>query len=231
MNRTIRRIIEAGHDAPARPFSLGVFAREGSFFVKNLKTPAEKVEAYRLRHRVFCDELRWVAPSKTGQETDGYDENAAFVGVYDSSARLVAFLRVLLPGHRFMIEREFRCLLGPAHVIRKARDTAEVSRLCILPEARDLRAGGNFGIYGVTMLLYKGLYLWCCLNGIRYLYLVVDRAVLRMFRSRGFPCEPVGEPARMSDGCVAVAAMLDLRKGESDNRVNRPSMMQWFSRY
>jgi acyl homoserine lactone synthase len=209
----------------------GVFAREGRFIVKNLLSDEEKVEAYRLRHRVFAEELKWVPRSETLLEIDEYDNNASFFGVYDDSNRLVAFLRMILPEKRFMMEKEFSFLVGPDHEIRKSDDTAEVSRLCTLPEARNRRGDDNFGVFGITMLLYKGLYLWSLRNGIRYLYLVVDRTVYRMFRLKGFPCEPVGEPVRMADGCVAVAAMLDLRRGESENRLNRPDMMQWFSQY
>jgi acyl homoserine lactone synthase len=209
----------------------GIFVREGLFFVKNITTDEEKIGAFKLRHRIFAKELRWVPESETQMEIDQYDKDAVFFGVYDDFDRLVAFLRLILPDNRFMMEKEFQFLVDPDHLIRKARDTGEVSRLCALPEARDLGGNGNFGVYGMTMLLYKGLYLWSLQNGLRYLYLVVDHAVFRMFKAKGFVCEPIGQEVRMADGCVAVATMIDLRQFESLNSNKRPRLMQWFSQY
>ena len=66
-----------------------VFIRERNFVVKNLATDSEKIQAYRLRHRVFCHELGWVPKTENEQEVDEYDHRAIFLGVFDKKGRLL----------------------------------------------------------------------------------------------------------------------------------------------
>jgi len=208
-----------------------LFIKEGDFTVKNLIYENDKNQAYRLRHRIFCHELGWVPPSKEALEIDDYDDNAIFFGVLNEQNRLAAFLRLILPGKSFMIEKEFSSLIGSEHKIRKENDAAEISRLCVSPEARNDTISGNFGIHGISMFLYKGVYHWCIRNDIRYLYLVVDYKIYRLCRAKGFPCKLIGQPLTMPDGVTAVAAIMDWQEFELLNTVKRPDMMNWFTRY
>ncbi len=128
-----------------------------------------------------------------------------------------------------MLENEFLSLVAPEHEIRKESDTVEVSRLCVAPEARNANIRGNFGMHGISMLLYKGVYHWCIDNDIRYLYLVVEHKVLRLLCAKGFPCNLIGEPKIMPDGVAAVAALMDWREFERLNAARRPAMLRWFT--
>lgn len=212
-----------------RSVTRNIFIREGGFTVKNLTGDDEKTEAYRLRHKVFAEELRWVPQSRTMIERDDYDRNAVPIGVFDEQNTLVAYVRLTPPGACFMIEKEFSSLIGAWHRIRKHNDTAEVSRLCVLPKARNVSVRGNFGIHHVSMFLYKGVYQWCARNNVRYIYVVVENKIHRMFMAKGFPCRPAGEPLTMPDGCVAVAAMIDFEELVAVNTLKRPEFIKWFT--
>ena len=207
-----------------------VLIQEGKFIVKNLNHEDEKIQAYCLRHRVFCQELGWVE-SENLLEIDDYDRNAIFFGVFNENSSLLAFLRLILPDHSFMLEREFSMLVDGEYHIRKEMDTVEVSRLCVAEEARNERLVSNSGTYNISMLLYKGVYHWCIKNDIRYLYLVVEYKIYRLLRAKGFPCRLIGQIVTMPDGVLAVAAIMDWREFEALNTSRKPSMMRWFSQY
>lgn len=197
--------------------------------LKNLTTQEDKIQAFRLRHRIFNEELNWVPRSKDSLEVDGYDRNAIFFGVFNNRNELVAFLRLILPESPFMLENEFSFLVPPRHVVRKEGDTAEVSRLCIAPKVRSSANSENFAIHDIAMFLYKGVFQWSVINMIRYLYFVVDHKIYRLLRIRGFPCEMIGEPQTMPDGTVATAAIMDWSRFTLLNLVKRPEMLTWFT--
>ena len=211
---------------PPTPTALCI--HEGGFTLKTLEGRDENSQAYRLRHTVFSEELGWVAQSEGHMEKDAYDSHAIPIGILDTRSTLLAYSRMILPRRTFMIEKEFSRLVSSTHTIRKEDDTAEVSRLCVSPEARNASVSGNLGTHSLSMLLYKGIYHWCAGNRIRYIYIVVDHKIYRLFWAKGFPCRPVGEPVAMPDGCIAVAAMVDFEELVSLNTARRPELMRWF---
>lgn len=212
----------------SRPVLFPVFIDEGRYYVKNITCKLEKINAHRLRHSVFCRELGWVPGSSDSLEIDEYDENAVFIGVYDVNHDLKAFLRIVLPEHTFMLEKEFPFLMNRDYLIRKENDTIEISRLCVEHTARNRKIAGNFGVYFVSMMLYKGVYNWCLNNEIRYIYMAVEEKIGRMLCSMGFPCRFTGEPTVMPDGVIAVAARLDWREFEEKGVEAHPNLLAWF---
>lgn len=205
-----------------------VCIREGGFVLKALEGDDERSRGYRLRHTVFSEELGWVARSESHMEKDEYDSHAVQIGILDARNRMLAYSRMILPHRTFMIEKEFSRLISSNHKIRKEDDTVEVSRLCVAFEARNTIVRGNGGAHSLSMLLYKGIHHWCARNRIRYIYIVVDYKIYRLFWAKGFPCRPVGEPVSMPDGCIAVAAMVDFEELVALNTVKRPELMRWF---
>jgi len=208
-----------------------VLISEGNLMVKCITSEQEKVMSYRLRHRIFSNELKWVPPREDGQEIDRYDEKATSLGVFDQAGSLISMVRVIPSEGTYMLEKEFPFLLADGHTIRKERDTVELSRLCVAPEARKASFADNFGVHNVSMLLYKGVYQWCLANRVRYIYLVVEQRVFRLLCAGGFPCRLVGDPVTMPDGVQAVAALLDWREFEKVSIARRPKLMEWFNRY
>lgn len=205
-----------------------ILLQEENFVVKTIINETDKAQAYRLRHRIFCDELKWVLHSTNDMEFDEYDRNAVFFGVYDEGRELISFLRLIMPGRQFMMEKEFLSLVDPDHRIRKELDTAEISRLCVAPEARCNHKAGNFDVHKISLALFKGVYQWCMLNKIRYLYAVTELKVYRLYCLKGFPYRLIGKPTRMPDGVTIVPVMLDWCEFETMNAVKRPAFFDWF---
>lgn len=208
-----------------------IFIKEGKFIVKNIVDAKEIIQAYHLRHKVFSQELEWVPETKNALEADNYDNYAIPFGVFNELNKLIAFIRLIPSTAPFMIEKEFLSLVEPEHKIRKEEDTVEVSRLCVVPDARNDVISGNFGVHSISMLLYKGVYHWCIKNCVRYLYLVVEHKIYRLLCARGFPCQLLGKPTLMPDGVVAVAAIMDWRVFEQINKTKRQEMLTWFTQY
>ncbi len=206
-----------------------ILLQEEDFVVQTIIDDRDKAQAHRLRHRIFCDELKWVLHSTNDMESDEYDRNAVFFGVFDENRNLVSFLRLIMPGRQFMMEKEFLSLVDPGHRIRKERDTAEISRLCVAPEARYYHKAGNFDVHKISLVLFKGVYQWCMLNKIRYLYAVTELKVYRLYCLKGFPYRLIGKPIRMPDGVTVVAVMLDWYAFETMNAVKRPAFFDWFT--
>ena len=208
-----------------------LFIQQGDFVIKNLSAINERMEAYQLRRRIFCQELNWVPQLKNAIEKDEYDNSAVFFGVVNKKNELLAFLRLIMPHSFFMIEKEFSSLVSLDHRVRKENDTAEISRLCVAPEARNVSILDNFGFINISMLLFKGLYHWCNKNNVRYLYAVAEDKVYKLFRSKGFPFRPIGAPSRMPDGVKALAVIMDWREFEIQNTTTRPKLLEWFTLY
>ncbi len=226
------QITDACEMVPAadRKGYISIFLQEEEFVVKTITDEMDKAQAYRLRHRIFCDELKWVLHSTNDMEFDEYDRNAVFFGVYHEGHKLISFLRLIMPGRQFMMEKEFLSLVDPDHQVRKEGDTAEISRLCVAPEARHNHKSGNFDVHKISLALFKGVYQWCMLNKIRYLYAVTELKVYRLYCLKGFPYRLIGKPTKMPDGVTVVAVMLDWYEFETLNAAKRPNFFDWFKR-
>lgn len=208
---------------------LSLLIHDGGFIVKTLTDEKGKFQAYRLRHRIFAQELQWIPQREDGLERDDYDKNAVHFGVFNEHKKLLAYLRLIMPDKYFMIEREFISLVGPEHKIRKERDTVEISRLCVSPEEGNNKIFCNFGVYNASIFLFKGVYQWCIRNNIRYLYAVAEQKVYRLFCTKGFPYKLIGKPKIMQDGVIAVAVIMDWKEFEGLNIIKRPKLVNWFT--
>lgn len=186
--------------------------------------------AYQLRHKVFAEELKWVPQAKNRLERDSYDKSAQHFGVFRDK-KILSYLRLVSPAHGYMLEKEFSSLVSPGHILRKTGDTREVSRLCVSVDERATKIQTGIGPVGAAMLLYRRVYQWCFEYDVRYLYLVVEYKVYRLLSMLGFPCDRIGDPTKMPDGVMAVAAMMDWRHFETRNILKRPDLINWFNQY
>lgn len=208
-----------------------VILQEGNYTVRNLATKSDRDQAHRLRHSVFSTLLKWAPETADEQEIDDYDANAVFFGVFDRNDVLVCFMRLILAEDSFMLEKEFAALVGCTHMLRKNSDTAEASRLCMLPGARNRAMNDDHGRLTASMFLYKGVYWWCLNHNVRYLYFVVEHKTLRLLHYQGFPCTLIGESKIMPDGAAAVGAIMDWREFELQNRSKRFELVSWFTQH
>ncbi len=184
--------------------------REGDFVVKNLDSERELEQAYRLRYDIFCLELKWVSARDDGREIDAYDNHSMSLGVFTGEEELIGFVRLIYSYMPMMIEKEFLELVSPSHNIRKERDTVEVTRLSV---KQPMRKGSK---RQAAMALYKGIYLWSVMNGVRYLYLVVEKRSFRLFKIMGFPCRRIGPIKVLEGGVESLAALMDWRDFEKN---------------
>lgn len=202
-----------------------IFFREAGCSVRSLESDEDRIESYRLRHRVFSETLRWVPPTPARLEIDVYDQVAIPLGVFSENGALVGFVRFLPSDHRFMLESEFADLIAPGYRVRKAPDTVEISRLAVAPDAQSSDPSrAHFSI------LLKGLYQWSVVNSVRFAYMEVEKRFFRVLRAMGFPCEPIGPfTALPPAGAESVAAILDWAAFREQNAIQRPAFLAWMS--
>ncbi|MEP6932869.1 MAG: GNAT family N-acetyltransferase [Nitrospirota bacterium] len=195
---------------------------EGEIQVKEIESEEELRQAYHLRHRVFAEKLRWVPERSDQLESDAYDAWSTSIGLF-SNRQLLGMVRMTHAPFPFMLESEFSgCLVG-SHRVRKALDTAEITRLAVDPTIN------NRGLSAKLMrTIFKGMYHWTRANNIRYTYLVVESRLLRVVQRIGWPCHAIGAPVALPPADVlSVGALLDLDEFRSDAVAKRPEMLEW----
>ena len=198
--------------------------QEGEFTVRTLREEELK-SSYRFRHKVFAEQLKWVPASSDGEEMDLYDLWGKTVGVLGYDGTLLGMARLLPASGQFMLEKDFGALLPDGYRIRKAPDTAEITRLAVDPDIRDAKLSTR-----IMLSVLKGVYQWAVSNDIRYYYLEVEHRFLRALRILGFPCEPIGPVVKLPPaGASAVAALYDMVRFDEGNQSKRPDFLQWIS--
>jgi len=198
---------------------------EENFSIQEIEKKQDQLKAYRLRHSVYCDFLHWVEPSPDGLEIDRYDVFSTTLGVLTKAGDLLGVIRIIQSDHLFMMEKEFRNLVSSDHRIRKECDTAEITRLTTLVPLHLTVTNQR----RVSLLLYKGVYHWSLLNGVRYLYFVVEERFFRVLKRVGFPCLAIGPVTTLRDGVQAVATILDWEVFRSETGIYRPDFLDWIA--
>lgn len=203
----------------------GIEFYEGDLVVKTLSTSEELAKAYRLRHKVFAETLRWVPPTEDGQEMDMYDLWGTSIGLVRHDETLLGLARLLPASGEFMLERDLRMLLPQGHVLRKEQDTAEITRMALDPAIRDKSLSGR-----LMLTLIKGIYQWALVHDVRYFYLEVEHRFFRVLHALGIPCDSLGPPVALPPaGALSIAATMDIMKCEKVLAQKRPQLMEWMA--
>ena len=198
---------------------------EDELQVRTLVSEEDLSASYRLRHQVFAERLQWVDKSEDGIEVDSYDVFATSVGLFDHAQKLRGVFRMVTPPAPFMLESEFRPCLLPDCDIRRAPDTAEITRLAIDPTVTDRGLSIR-----LMQLLFKGVYQWSMHNDIRFLYMVVEKRFLRVLRGMGFTCEPISPAVSLPPaGALSIAAVLDWKQFHESCPVKQPAFFRWMN--
>lgn len=203
----------------------GLAFREGQFIVKALQDNAEWRQAYRLRHRVFAERLKWVPEREDGLESDMYDAWSSSIGVFSDAGRLLGLVRMTHAPVPFMLESEFSACLVGTHLVRKEVDTAEITRLAVDPDITER------GLSATLMkTIFKGMYRWCLAHDVRYTYMVVENRLLRVVERLGWPCRAIGAPVALPPAEVlSIGALLDLEVFRAQAAEKRPEMLMWLN--
>jgi len=203
----------------------GIAFYEGEFLVKTLETKEDLTQAYRLRHRVFAERLKWVPERADRLEADVYDTWSTSIGVFADETRLLGLVRMTHAPVPFMLESEFSACLVGSHRVRKQTDTAEITRLAVDPAIADRGLSAR-----LMKATFKGMYQWCLLHDVRYTYMVVEHRLLRVVQRMGWPCRAIGEPVALPPAEVfSIGGLLDLDEFRSQASTCRPAMLDWLT--
>jgi N-acyl-L-homoserine lactone synthetase len=178
------------------------------FIVKTLDTPEERGQGACLRHRVFAERLKWIPVRPDGLDRDTYDAYSSSIGVFTAPSQLLGVVRLTPTPGPFMLEREFSACLAGTHLIRKAPDTVEISRLAVDPSVTKRGLSTQ-----IVETIFEGMYQWGLLHGVRYAYMVSDRRFVRVVQRLGWPVVQVGRPLTLPPAHVcSIAALLDIHQ-------------------
>lgn len=197
-------------------FNSILFHSDG-FSVKTLESVKERYDAYRLRKKIFCDDLHWVACQNEEIETDGYDAHAILIGAMDWSDKLVGVIRIIPAQLPMMIEKEFISLIAAPNQIRKTCNAIELSRLGV---SKSIKPRQRFQ---VSNALCKTAYHWCAIHSVRFVYMVIEQKMLRNINLMGYLCKRIGPVLTMQGGYKTFAAILDLSATDSPKRWSLPA--------
>jgi acyl homoserine lactone synthase len=197
---------------------------EGQFSVRTLRNDRERHDAYRLRHKIYSETLKWVPPSHDELEVDEYDSIATSLGLFADTGAIVGVIRFVPAPGPFMLEKEFAALM-PGYEIRKERDTNEITRLTVDPTLADKGLSSR-----MLLVLLKGMYQWLVAHEIRYSYMVIEKRFQRVLNMIGFPARPISPCTALPPaGALSVAAVLDWEEFRVENSKKRPEFLEWIS--
>ncbi|MGV8075490.1 MAG: acyl-homoserine-lactone synthase [Syntrophobacteraceae bacterium] len=195
---------------------------EDSIKVKQHLTVSERHLVHKLRAKTFCQELKWVGSPNDILESDDYDKDAVQIAVFIDGV-IAGCIRLQPAGNRWMLDDVFIHLLPLGYPVCRDEDAMEASRLTV---SRRFRYKPIHLNRTVMDYLLKGLYLYCRLRGVRYLYMVVSVTAQEYLRRRGFACRNIGSYTVMSDGLIATAALLDWEDFQQRSDVRR---LDWYT--
>lgn len=202
---------------------------EGAYVVKTIQTQSRKFrEAVELRHKIFCEELRWLPSRANGVEVDQYDEHAIHFGAINWFGELVGYSRIVLSEPLgFMLENEMAALLPPTGVPAPREEAIEISRLAVAPVYRKINTQEG---YKISSNLYKAMYHWTKLADKRYWLIEAERSYLRVLQLQCFDFRRIGQTVEFQEGVKTVAAMMDIRDTEKKMYQKKPELFFWFQK-
>lgn len=143
-------------------------------------------EIFRLRYKVFVEELDWLEMDKNYIEMDEFDCRCLHLCVYDVNYSLVGYLRIHPFTEPWMLDSTFSYLVSGRDLHQK--NSCEVSRLAIRLDQR-ITKGGNKDVK-VSDMLYWFLNLCCNAFHADIAYMVVSSVVYRHLKLKGLPILP-----------------------------------------
>lgn len=184
----------------------------------------ELLAAYRLRARVFCDELQWVQ-NVCGLDIDQFDSIAEHIVIIGPTGAVCATTRLIMGHKPWMLEKVFRDLLPATFSPDWKTAAAEVSRFAVDQEYRCKKSGQ----WTITDLLVKAIYLRCRQSSVEHIHMVTSRTMTRFLRSRGYPIKVVGPEKTMPDGVSTVMSAIHWSDLHFGTRLNERKLSRWFA--
>ncbi len=195
-----------------------VSLRDRLFEVRRARTPAQRHEAYRLRHQVYCHDAGYFDADlfKDGEESDGFDDHSVQSLVYYRPTSVaVGTVRLILPQAELDGTGSFPfdhvCDSAPLYEqkLLPFASTAEVSRFCLVRALRDeiartppelLGEGLNPSTLGAAITRQAKLTLMQAVvsmtadEGITHWCAVMQASLLESFAEMGIQFRHFGDP-------------------------------------
>jgi N-acyl amino acid synthase of PEP-CTERM/exosortase system len=179
---------------------------------------ALKDEVYRVRHQVYCEDLKFEPTQPDGREIDEHDSNSLHLLMRSVKTKeFVGCTRIVRtrledPHYQLPFERTSaavldRSIVDPAKLPRHT--LAEVSRLAVVAGYRRRKGEANsaVGISGedfgtsaqprfpfIPIGLYLGTTELARLNGIDHLFVLTEERLANHFGKLGFQLQFIGSP-------------------------------------
>ena len=174
---------------------------------------ALKDEVYRIRHKVYCEELAFEPQRPNGREHDEYDAHSLHLLIRNvKSGEFMGCTRLVLtrpeePDHSLPFEKLCaatldRSIVDPAMLPRNK--IAELSRLAVLARFRSPKGAAGSTRQAsdaarprfpyILACLYLGTIKFARLNGIDTVFALTDERLLRHLRLLGIRIDTIGGP-------------------------------------
>ncbi len=173
--------------------------------IKLLDTETEKKQFYKLRHKVFTDELKWVDSEEF--EIDRFDEGAEFIGVFFRN-NLVTATRIINSNLPWMFDDVFNYLLKEP--INKDAQSIETTRYFVDKKYRRLQKIDGYKFF-FSKILQHGVFHYCILKGYNKLYCTLAKMVYTLFKMQGIPVINLNEDIKLAADDAELPALIDLK--------------------
>lgn len=188
----------------------------------------QKQDIYRLRHRVYCEELAFEDTREDQLEQDDFDNRAMHAGIKQAASnQLAGTVRIItsaseheqLPIEQYFSQHITEPALAPHNFVRS--HICEVSRLAVPAEIRCRALGSREGISPlenacsklVAISLYLVSQLLCLHTGRIHAYVIVEPALARALRRVGIHFVQIGDAINYNG--IRAPYYLDVRNTHS----------------
>lgn len=172
-------------------------------------TQEQKDKAYRLRHEVYCEELKWVPEAVDGREIDEFDEYAALVCVEDDRGEVIGTIRIIDSEHQWLSEKYFSHTVTDGIDSIKALSCIESSRNAVAPDYR-VKTLGDSGLTVFDLMLCTAMdFTWDILKR-EHVFVTAAPVMGIILKRKGGAVRQVGPIVTMPDNCKIASFVLDL---------------------
>ncbi|MDZ7823209.1 MAG: acyl-homoserine-lactone synthase [Ahrensia sp.] len=158
---------------------------------------------FRLRKRVFSDQLKWKVPVIGDMEKDILDEAPCTYTLYiDQDDEVVGGARLIPTTQTTLLDHAFDGLI-PSNISFKSPTIWESSRFCVDHDRS--KAKLSAGAKKATLAISIGNYDYAVKNGIEFLIAVVEARLFEFSRNYNLDTQMLGE--KIIDGGRVVCAL------------------------
>ena len=172
-------------------------------------TQEQKDKAYRLRHEVYSEELKWVSKAADGREIDEFDEHAAMVCVEDDRGEVIGTIRIVDSDHQWLCEKHFARTVSDGVDSIKALSCVESSRNAVAPDYR-VKTLGDSSLTVFDLMLCTAMdFTWDVLNR-KHVFVTAAPVMGVILKRKGGAVRQVGPIVTMPDRCKIASFVLDV---------------------